>query len=364
VVSIEDVAERAGVSVATVSRALRGLPNVATETRLRVEAAARDLDYVSDPSAARLAAGRTRTLGIVMPSLGSWFGGRIMAAVHDVWSTAGYDLLALVIEDHTARERFLRDLPFRKRVDGLLLLDVPFSEEEYERMLGTGIAVVTAGARSVRLPSVGIDDRGAARMLVEHVVHLGHRDVALLIGAINEPFRWAGATDRMAGVIDALQAAGLEVPDERRVTTDWTPTDAASAMQQVLEADSTPPTAVVCFSDEIAIGAMGVLRSAGLSVPRDVSVVGFDDHDLAEHVGLTTIHQPVETLGRRTADLLLRRLADAEDSTRHEVLPTRLVVRESTAAPRTAVPSPSPPDRDQHDQSTSQLGHTTPATSA
>lgn len=331
VVSIEDVAERAGVSVATVSRALRGLPNVATETRLRVEAAARDLDYVSDPSAARLAVGRTRTLGIVMPNLGSWFGSRMMATVHDVWSTAGYDLLAIVIRDHSARDRFLRDLPFRKRVDGLLLLDVPFSEDEYGRLVDTGVAVVTAGARSERVPSVGIDDRGAARTLVEHVVQLGHRDIALLIGSVTEPFRWSGPTDRMAGVEDALQAADIDVPDHRRVITDWTPDDAAAAMRQVLDGDSTAPTAVVCFSDEIAIGAMGTLRHADLDVPQDVSVVGFDDHDLSAHVGLTTIHQPIDTVGRRAASLLLRRLADPDDTTRHEVLPTRLVVRSTTA---------------------------------
>ena len=335
-VSIEDVAQRAGVSVATVSRALRGLPNVATETRLRVEAAARDLDYVSDPSAARLAAGRTRTLGIVVPSLGSWYVARIMAAVHHVWSHAGHDLLAIVLEDHSARDRFLRDLPFRKRVDGLLLMDVPFSEDEYERLVGTDVAVVTAGARSERIPSVGIDDRGAARALVEHLLNLGHRDVALLGGSLNEPFRWAGPTDRMAGVTDALDAAGITLPEHRSVITDWTSRSAATGMEALLDVEEPPPTAVVCFSDEIAIAAMGVLRRMGIDVPREVSVVGFDDHDLAEHVGLTTVHQPVDTLGRRAANLLLRRLADAEDRTRHEILPTRLVIRESTAAPRGA----------------------------
>lgn len=356
VVSIEDVAQRAGVSVATVSRALRGLPNVATETRLRVEAAARALDYVSHPSAARLAAGRTHTLGMVVPSLGSWFGARMMAAVHHVWSAAGYDLLATVISDHSDRDRFLRDLPFRKRVDGLLLMDVPFSEDEYGRLLETDVAVVTTGARSVRVPSVGIDDRGAARTVVEHLVQLGHRDLALLTGSVNDPFHWTGPTDRMAGVTDALDAERVDVPDHRQVTTDWTGRDGAAAMQRVLDATDAPPTGVVCFSDEIAIAAMGVLERAGLVVPRDVSVVGFDDHDLAEHVGLTTIHQPVDTLGRRTAALLLRRLADANDKTRHEILPTRLVVRDSTAAPRTATARTRG-----HDRSTNRPGHPAPS---
>lgn len=337
-VSIEDVAHRAGVSVATVSRALRGLPNVATDTRLRVEAAARDLDYVSSPSAARLAAGRTGTLGLVLPGLGTWFGGRFMAYVHEVWSDAGFDPLLIVVDDHSDRDRFLRDLPFRKRVDGLLLLDIPFGDDEYERLAGTGVGVVTAGPRSAVVPSVGIDDRSAARSIVEHLVELGHRDIALLDGSINQPFDYTGPNERKIGVLEALDAAGLDLPDERRAETDWTPGDATVAMERILDRCDEPPTAVVCFSDEIAVGAISILRQRGYSVPRDVSVTGFDDHDLARHLGLTTVHQPVATVAARAADRLVQLVATGESEVRHEVLPTRLVVRESTAPPRDRAP--------------------------
>ena len=342
--SIEDVALKAGVSVATVSRALRGLPNVATATRLRVEAAARDLDYVSDPSAARLAAGRTRTLGLLLPNLGTWYGGRLMAAVHEVWNEAGFDLLLLVVEDHSARTRFLRDLPFRKRVDGLLILDVPFDDDEYERLLQTGVGVVTAGPWSDAVPSVGIDDREAARGVVEHLLSLGHRDIALLEGSTSQPFQWQGPTKRRAGVLDALRAAGLDLPEHRAQVIEWTASAGAAAMTRMLDACETPPTAVVCFSDEIAIGAISVLRDWGLHVPRDVSVTGFDDHDLAAHHGLTTVHQPVATVGLRAASLLLELVATGgADRVRHEVLPTRLVVRDSTAVPRNRAVVPTAP---------------------
>lgn len=344
VAKIEDVARRAGVSVATVSRALRGLPNVADETRRRVEAAARDLDYVSDPSASRLAAGHTRTLGLVLPHLGTWYSSRLMAAVHDVWHDEGFDLLAIVLRDHAGRARFLRQLPFRKRVDGLLLMDLPFSEDEEARLLDTGVAVVTAGPPSPSTPSVGIDNREAAHVLVEHLVALGHRDIALLDADIEQPFHWAGPTDRLAGVEEALEAAGIEVPPHRRATTDWTTASGAAGTERLLEGD--PPTAILCFSDELAIAAMGVLRRRGLSVPWDVSVVGFDDHLLAEHVGLTTIHQPVDTLGQRAAALLLAQVQNGcEVAARREVLPTRLVVRESTAAPRNERPAGTGPGR-------------------
>ncbi len=341
---IEDVAQRAGVSVATVSRALRGLPNVADETRRRVEAAARELDYVGDPSASRLAAGRTRTLGIVLPHLGTWYSSRLMAAVHDVWQEEGFDLLAIVLRSHAGRERFLRQLPFRKRVDGLLLMDLPFAAAEEERLRSTGVAVVTAGPPSATTPSVGIDNRAAAHALVEHLLELGHRDIALLEADLEQPFHWAGPTDRLAGVEEALAAAGIDVPPHRRATTDWSPASGVAGTEQLLEHD--PPTALLCFSDELAIAAMGVLERRGLAVPWDVSVVGFDDHLLAPHVGLTTIHQPVDTLGRRAAGLLVDQLRGGGAATaRREVLPTRLVVRGSTAAPRDEQASGSGPGR-------------------
>ena len=341
--TIEDVAERAGVSVATVSRALRGLPNVAAGTRRRVQDAARDLDYVSSPSASRLAAGRTHTLGMVLPHLGTWYASRVMAAAHRVWSEEGFDLLAIVLRDHAGRERFLRELPFRKRVDGLVLLDLPFSADEYDRLLDTGVALVTAGPSTTRTPSVGIDDREAAHVVVEHLVDLGHRDVAILSGDVDEPFTWAGPTDRLAGFEEALAAADIEVPVARRATTDWSPAAGAAATVRLLAQE--PPTAMLCFSDELAIAAMGVLRRQGLRVPDDVSVAGFDDHDLAEHVGLTTIHQPVAALGERAASLLVSQLRQPAVPLRHEVLPTRLVVRESTAPPRRSGPGGTGPGR-------------------
>lgn len=341
VVSIEDVARRAGVSVATVSRALRGLPNVADATRLRVEAAARDLDYVSSPSAARLAAGRTGVLGLVLPGLGNWYQARVMAKVHEVWNAASHDLLAIVVDDHSERDRFVRDLPFRKRVDGLLIVDVPFAEDEFARLAGACPALVTTGARSAGLASVAVDDRGGAHALVQHLVALGHRDIALLTGSINEPFRFSGPTERAAGVTEALDAAGIHVPSAWNRTVDWTSSDAVVQMQRVLAASGTPPTAVLCFSDDIAVGAISALRAGGLRVPEDVSVTGFDDQELAGHLGLTTVHQPVDSLARHAAELVVARVTDPDAEPSHEVLPTRLVVRGSTAAPRAQQTSPS-----------------------
>ena len=148
--SIAEVALRARVSVATVSRALRGLPNVSPGTRERVMTAARELDYVVNPSASRLAAGFTRTIGVVVPTLSSWFSQQLAAGVEGVFTEAGYDLLLYTVAGEDARARFLDTLPFRKRVDGLVLLDVPLDREE-QRMLGAlDTAVVAVGLCSDR----------------------------------------------------------------------------------------------------------------------------------------------------------------------------------------------------------------------
>lgn len=333
-VSIEDVATRAGVSVATVSRALRGLSNVAPATRRRVEAAARELDYVPSPSASRLAAGRTTTVGVVLPSLGTWYHGQVLAAVHATASQQAHDVLALVVDDVNARERFLRDLPFRKRVDSLLIVDVPFSDDELDGLRATGVAVVVTGTATDAAASVGIDDRAAGHEVIEHLLSLGHRDVACIEGSISEPFRFSGPNGRRRGVADALALAGIEPRPERRVVADWTAEGGATAMGELLDAAATPPTAVFAFSDDMAIGAIGELRRHDLAVPGDVSVMGFDDHELGVHLGLTTVHQPVRSIGVRATERLLDEVRNGRRTTSHEVLPTRLVVRSTTSSPR------------------------------
>lgn len=324
------------MSVATVSRALRGLTNVAPATRRRVEAAARELDYVPSPSASRLAAGRTTVVGVVLPSLGTWYHGQVLAAVHDTASRHAHDVLAIVIADPNDRDRFLRDLPFRKRVDSLLIVDVPFGGDELDRLRATGVAVVVTGAASEAAASVGIDDRAAGHEAIEHLLSLGHRDIACIEGSISEPFRFSGPNGRSRGVADALALAGIEAPPERRVVADWTADGGARAMGELLEAATTPPTAVFAFSDDMAFGALGELRRRDLAVPRDVSVMGFDDHSLGTHLGLTTVQQPVRSIGVRATERLLDEVRNGRRTTSHEVLPTRLVVRSTTAAPSTA----------------------------
>lgn len=324
--SIAEVALRAGVSVATVSRALRSLPNVSPATRERVLAAARELDYVVNASASRLAAGLTRTIGVVVPTLASWFPQQLAAGVEGVFTEAGYDLLLYTVAGQEARRRFLQTLPFRKRVDGLVLLDVPLDAGEQAALARLDVPIVGIGLASEQLATVSIDNVAAARAAVCHLVALGHRRVGLISGLLDNR-EFAAPVDRRRGWLDALAEAGVTPADGWEAPGNFSLTGGAEAMAQLLQVRP-QLTAVFAESDEMAVGALMVLRDRGLRVPDDMSLVGFDDHEIAHFMGLTTVAQPVARQGELAAYALLELLRGGPSESL--VLPTALVQRSTT----------------------------------
>ncbi|MBA2576209.1 MAG: LacI family DNA-binding transcriptional regulator [Euzebyaceae bacterium] len=332
--SIEDVAARAGVSVATVSRALRGLPNVAPTTRGRVLEAAQVLDYVTNPTASRLAVGRTFTIGMVVPLFTQWFFTQVVAGAEAVLATAGYDVLLYNVSGADGRRRFLDRMPFRKRVDGIIVVDLPLAEDERVTLAGLGTPVVTVGLVTCHFPSVSIDNVAAATTATRHLVNLGHERLALISGVPDDPLRFTAPVDRRTGWRQVLVEKGLDTPMELDVPGHFSLAGGAEAMGQLLALDD-PPTGVFAESDEMAIGAMKAARELGARVPGDVSIVGFDDHDVAEFFGLTTVAQPVRQQGAVAAEMLLKALAaGAADTPDRVVLPTRLRVRSTTGSVR------------------------------
>jgi DNA-binding LacI/PurR family transcriptional regulator len=328
--NIAKVAELAGVSAATVSRALRGLPHVSEETRARVVEAARTLSYSASPSAASLRSGRTRTIGIVVPHVDRWFFGKVVSGADPVLRAAGLDVLLYHLGDDLGRHRFFTELPLRRRVDGVLVLSLTPGPEEVDRLRSLDVPVVLVGVEDATFPTVGIDDVDGAARAVRYLVHLGHRDIGLVSGGRDVPMRFLTPVLRRRGYLDVLRASGLEAPDDLEADGAFTVAGGERAMSQLLGARRRP-TAVFCESDEMAFGALRALRKAGLRVPEDVSVVGFDDHDLAEALDLTTVAQPIPDQGRLAAQLLLARLAGDPQRPAAPVLPTRLVIRGSTA---------------------------------
>ena len=329
-ITIEDVALQAGVSVATVSRALRGLPNVAPTTRDRVRAVALQLGYRADPNASRLSSRRTRTIGMGVPLLGSWYFSQVMAGAEAVFAAEGYDVLLLAIGSAAARHRMVTGSgPLHRRVDGLLLVDLRLDADEVVTFATTGSVIVTVGDSYPAFPSVAIDDRRAAELAVTHLLNLGHRRVALIGDLPGEALVFNVPGLRRAGYRHALAAAGVPVRLDYDVPGNFSVDGGHEAMVRLL-ATPEPPTAVFAMSDEMAIGAMRAVRDHGLSVPGDISIVGFDDHELAGAVGLSTIRQPVSEIGAYAARAVLGRLDGGDANPRHQVVGTSLVVRATT----------------------------------
>ncbi|MCW2540477.1 MAG: transcriptional regulator, LacI family [Frankiales bacterium] len=330
--SIEDVARLAGVSIATVSRSLRGLPDVATATRDKVLAAAQQLDYVASPFAARLASGRSSTFGVVVPFVHRWFFAEVLGAVEGVLRGAGYDLLLHNLGDSEGRERFFSVLPVRKRVDAVIVVSLALTADEVEALTSLELPVGVVGARFPGLSSVRIDDVAAARQAVDHLLSLGHRRIALIGGDTDDPMRFTPPHHRLIGYREALNA--IEVPYDPALERlgYFTVGGGEAAMRELLEL-AERPTAVFAESDEMAYGAMRAIRRAGLRVGHDIAVIGFDDHSNADLMDLSTVRQPVAEQGALLTHAMLAALADDTEPT-DTVLPTELVVRGSTVLER------------------------------
>lgn len=327
--TIQDVAALAGVSVATVSRALRGLPHVAPATRQRVLRAAADLHYVAHPLASRLAAGRSDTVGMVVPLLSQWFFSHVVCGAEAVLAAAGYELLLYTVGGPIRREHFLAAQPFRRRVDGIIAVGLPFDDEAQSCLAGSGTPVVAVGISSAHFSTVTIDNVAAAATATRHLVNLGHQRIGL-IGNLADDARCFGASrERREGYRQALREHGLEVRTDLQVRGSFSLRGGMEAMAQLLAADR-PPSAVFAQSDEMAIGALRTVSDSGLRVPEDISLVGFDDHDMAEVLGLTTVAQPVVEQGETAAGLLLKMMGGEEAGPLHTVLPTVLRVRTTT----------------------------------
>jgi DNA-binding LacI/PurR family transcriptional regulator len=333
-VGIVDVAERAGVSVATVSRALRGLPGVSEATRQEVEEAAAELGYVASPSAAGLPTGRTGAVGIVAPWITRWFFTAVIEGAAEVLVEQGYDLLLYDLGGAAAaRRRALDTKLLTKRVDALLVLSLPLSKAEVEALGRLHRPVATVGPTVPGLSGVRIDDVEVGRAATEHLLELGHSRIAFVGGDPHDELGFPVAPDRRSGYEAALRAAGIE-PDPALVVPAEFTVDSGTRAWAGLCGRTSPPTAIVAASDEIAMGILYAAKQSGSSVPEDLSIVGVDDHDMSHLFDLTTVAQPVREQGRLAARLIIEQLAARSPVVAHVVtVPTRLTIRATTAPP-------------------------------
>lgn len=313
--TIEDVAHAAAVSVATVSRAIRGLPNVADSTRQRVIDVAAELGYTADPAASRLAAGRTKTITVVIPNLSGWYFSNVVAGAEAMCAEAGYDMLVVGVGSRSDLSRILSEqYHLERRTDGLLAVEVLMSPDEAASVTERGVALTSVGSRTPGHPSVRIDNELVGRIAADHLLKLGHRRIGLIGAQKDNPMSFDVPTLRLNGFVDALAAQGVDFDDELLTSGNFGVDGGQEAMAALLDHDA-PPTAVFSMSDEMAFGAIMELDDRGLVPGRDLSLIGVDDHEFSRVVSLTTVHQAVADHGAAAARLLLDAMPPDGDST-------------------------------------------------
>lgn len=333
---INEVAELAGVSTATVSRALSGNGHVSAATRERVLRAAEELGYVVSSNASGLATGRTKNVGVVIPFLSKWFFSSVVEGAESALLSHGYDLTLYNLggggdERRSVFEHFL----LRKRVDAVIAISLELTPSEVTRLLDLDKPIVGVGGPLPGVHTLSIDDVEVARLATEHLLSLGHRDIAHVGGNRDFELDFHLPTNRRVGYEAALESVGISVDPDLFQAADFSIRGGYEAAKQLLGNPRKRPTAVFAASDEMAIGTILAARDMGLRVPEDISVIGIDDHELSEFFGLSTVAQFPALQGRQAVEILMDQLHPTRSASSSFNTPLRfeLIVRSSTARP-------------------------------
>jgi LacI family transcriptional regulator len=330
--TVADVAELAGVSTATVSRALSGSATVSESLRKRVQDASRKLSYKPNRIARNLRTRQTRAVGLIVPDIENPFYTSIVRGTEDVLQAADYSLVLTNSNEEPARERRCLDTLRAEGVAGIVFSSCLQQMTDYQELLDLQVPLVAVSRISAGLnvDTVTVAEAEGTRLAVAHLVKLRHKRIAL----INGPISLSTARERLRGYESALAAAGLPVRTELMQFTDFRQMGAYAAMKTLLQLPN-PPTAVFVTSNLMTLGALQAIHESPLDIPRDIAVIGFDDMAWASSLKppLTAVAQPGFDVGATAARLLLERLNAPARPTRHIMLDTRLIVRASCGSP-------------------------------
>jgi LacI family transcriptional regulator len=332
--TIREVASAAGVSIATVSRVLNGRPDVAPATRDAVMRAVRDQGFTTNRSARALSGGRTGLVGVTLPLVEAAYFARILAGTAEALHEQDMRVVLTPTLHLHDRAVTLLDRLMHGTTDGAILMLPEETNEELKALRRLGYPFVVVDPREPLdegIPAVSASNASGARAATQHLLSLGHRRIAAILGVAE----WTASVERLVGFRAALASAGVLAEPGLVVEADFTIEGGEKAAAALLDLPE-PPTAIFAFNDNMAIGALRAARARGLRLPEDLSVVGFDDSEEAAIVtpALTTVRQPLAEMGRMAASLLLRLLESQRLEALNVELATRLVVRDSTAPPR------------------------------
>lgn len=326
--TITDIARHAGVGIGTVSRVLNHSPQVSVETRRRVLEVIEELDYTPSPAARRLSLGRTQTIAAIVPFVTHPSAVERMRGVVAACRATAYDLIILDIETASHRVERLRALG-GGTADGVLIVSIVPADDDIARLQRAGMHAVLVDARHDALPHVVVDDVAGGALATRHLLDLGHTTIAFVGDEADNTFGFTSSTDRHAGYEAALRERGVD-PDPRYVRRGRHGRHIAHRLTNELLDLPEPPTAIFAGSDTQALGVLEAAGARRVEVPSQLSVVGFDDIDVAAYVGLTTVRQPLFDTGLRGGELLLAALAGTQPIPAGEVFPLELVARRTT----------------------------------
>ena len=342
-VSIKDIAEQAGVSHSTVSRALQGTGRMSDETRARIIEIAEELGYTPDALAQSLVRGSTRTVGVVVTTIADPFVAGIVAGIEEVAGEAGYTVLLGASHMNPEREIAVVESLRQRRVDAVIVTASRVGDHYSELLQRFGVPIVLVNnmVQGEYLYAITCDQTEGAYQATSHLISLGHQRIAY----VGSPARRHSSQMRQKGYERALAEAGLNIEPDLIVTPRGAK-DVTVGAEALRALWPLRPTAIQAYNDLTAIGVMISARKMGIRIPEDISLVGFDDIDVTEFVTppLTTVHQPREAMGRAAMQMALDILQ--EKTVRNRILACKLVIRDSTAVPvpieQPIFPTPSP----------------------
>ncbi len=327
--TVYEVARKAGVSIATVSRVLNTPERVNESTRTRVHHAIDELGFVPKAEATARARKSQARIGVLapfftFPSFVARFRG-----VANALSDSSYDLAIYNVDSSSRRAGLLASLPVTRRVDALIIMALPFDDAAGERLIAHDMPTVLIECSRSPFSSVRMDNIGGGAMAAHNLLSIGHRRCGFVGDSDVPDYAMRNSDARLAGYRQTLVEAGVQLPPEYVACAPHGLEEARLSAHTLFDLPQ-PPTAIFAASDTQAMGVLKAARERGLRVPADLAVIGFDDIDVAEYIGLTTIRQHLEESGRVVVDLLLSRLADPSRAAQEVWLPLSLVRRETT----------------------------------
>lgn len=329
-----DVARLAGCAPATVSRAINNPDKVSPDKRARIESAMLELGYVRNYAARALRSQRSHMIGVLIPTLDYAIYARLVGAANERFSAAGISTLIATFDYDLDAELKEARLLLERGAEALILVGEHHRPKLHELLEQFGAPFVNTYVFDPKSPhpTVGFDNAMAAAELARHLVHIGHKDIAVLSGITRDNDR---TTKRLGGVRKELLNHGIELHDSMLVEQPYSISDGRKGCALLLSRDGPQPTAMICGNDVLAIGALLECAESGLSVPGDISIVGFDNLEFAMHANppLTTIEVPAEDMGMGAASYLLSKLMGNEVPLHHSV-DVQLILRNSTAPPK------------------------------